>query len=273
MKKVITVIFSKNRSLQLDLCLRTLQLHCADIYKLSDVNILYKADDNHGESYEILKREYPDVIFVEEQSFKTDLLNIVHDKSVILFCTDDTIFTEDFLLANIISNLDGNLDCLGFSLRLGFNTGHCFPYGKSQDIPATTKIENGVANKYNWQSAQLDFGYPLELSSSAYRLEDIMEILDNCDYHNPNSLEDSMTSCHIQVKPNLLMYDKSVAFSNPINKVQLDHPNKSGDIDADVLLQYFMAGYRIDDKLFNHYKNSGAHELVDIEVKKIYEQT
>jgi len=65
-----------------------------------------------------------------------------------------------------------------------------------------------------------------------------------------------------------LMYDKSVAFSNPINKVQLDHPNKSGDISADVLLQYFMAGYRIDDKPFSHYKNSGAHELVDIEVKK-----
>ena len=77
-----------------------------------------------------------------------------------------------------------------------------------------------------------------------------------------------MAGCHIQVKPNLLMYDKSVAFSNPLNKVQLDHPNKSGDIDADMLLQYFMAGYRIDDKPFNHYKSTGAHELVDIEVKK-----
>jgi len=274
MKKVVAVIFSKNRSLQLDLCLRTLQLHCADIHKISDVNVLYKADDHHKESYEILKREYPDVNFIEEVSFKQDLLDIVHNKSGILFCiVDDTVFVEDFLLANIVSNLESNLDCLGFSLRLGLNCSFCFPYGKLQDIPATTKIDNGVVNKYNWQTAQLDFGYPLELSSSAYRLEDIMEILDNCDYHNPNSLEDSMTSCHIQVKPNLLMYDKSVAFSNPINKVQLDHPNKSGDIDADVLLQYFMAGYRIDDKLFNHYKNSGAHELVDIEVKKIYEQT
>ena len=268
MKKIVTVIFSKNRSLQLDLCLRTLQLHCADIYKLSDVNILYKADDHHRESYEILKREYPQVIFVEETSFKEDLLDIVHNKSVILFCTDDTIFTEDFLLANVVSNLDNNQDCLGFSLRLGFNTGHCFPYGKSQDIPATTKIENGVANKYNWQSAQLDFGYPLELSSSAYRLEDINEILNDCKYSSPNSLEDSMVRCHIHTKPYLLMYDKSVAFSNPLNKVQLDHPNKSGDIDADMLLQYFMAGYRIDDKPFNHLKNVGAHELVDIEVKK-----
>jgi len=269
MKKVVAIIFSKNRALQLDLCLRTLQLHCADIHKISDVNVLYKANGHHRESYEILKREYPDVIFVEEQSFKQDLLNIVHNKSGILFSiVDDTVFVEDFLLANIVSNLESNLDCLGFSLRLGLNCSFCFPYGKPQDIPATTKIDNGVVNKYNWQTAQLDFGYPLELSSSAYRLEDIMEILDNCDYHNPNSLEDRMAGCHIQVKPNLLMYDKSVAFSNPLNKVQLDHPNKSGDIDADVLLQYFMAGYRINAEPFNQYKNTGAHELVNIEVKK-----
>ena len=267
-KKIVTVIFSRNRSLQIDLCLRTLQLHCADIHKLSNVAVLYKADDPHKVSYEILKREYPDVNFVEEVSFKQDLLDIVHDKSVILFCVDDTIFTEDFLLANVVSNLDGNPDCLGFSLRLGLNTNFCFPYGKSQDIPATVKIENGVANKYNWQSAQLDFGYPLELSSSAYRLEDINEILNDCKYSSPNSLEDSMVRCHIHTKPNLLMYDKSVAFSNPINKVQTDHPNKSGDISADVLLQYFMAGYRINAEPFNQYKNTGAHELVNIEVKK-----
>ena len=269
MKKVVAIIFSKNRALQLDLCLRTLQLHCADIHKISDVNVLYKANGHHRESYEILKREYPDVIFVEEQSFKQDLLNIVHNKSGILFSiVDDTVFVEDFLLANIVSNLESNPDCLGFSLRLGFNTNFCFPYGKSQDIPATVKIENDVANKYNWQSAQLDFGYPLELSSSLYRLEDINEILNDCKYSSPNSLEDSMVRCHIHTKPYLLMYDKSVAFSNPINKVQLDHPNKSGDIDADVLLKYFMAGYRINDAPFNQYKNTGAHELVDIEVKK-----
>ena len=269
MKKVVTVIFSKNRSLQLDLCLRTLQLHCADIHKSAYVNVLYKADDNHRESYEILKREYPDVIFVEEQSFKADLLNIVHNKSGILFSiVDDTVFVEDFLLANIVSNLESNLDCLGFSLRLGLNCSFCFPYGKLQDIPATTKIDNGVVNKYNWQTAQLDFAYPLELSSSLMRLEDIIEILNNCDYNNPNSLEDAMVSCYVQTKPNLLMYDKGVAFSNPINKVQTDHPNKSGDISADVLLQYFMAGYRINAEPFNHYKNTGAHELVDIEVKK-----
>ena len=269
MKKVVTVIFSRNRALQLDLCLRTLQLHCADIHKSAYVNVLYRADDHHRESYEILKREYPDVIFIEEVSFKQDLLDIVHNKSGILFSiVDDTVFVEDFLLGNIVSNLESNLDCLGFSLRLGFNTNFCFPYGKSQDIPATVKVENGVANKYNWQSAQLDFGYALELSSSIYRLEDIIEILENCEYFSPNSLEDRFAECHIHTKPNLLMYDKSVAFSNPINKVQLDHPNKSGDIDADVLLQYFMAGYRINAEPFNHYKNTGAHELVNIEVKK-----
>ena len=269
MKKIVTVIFSRNRSLQLDLCLRTLQLHCADIHKLSNVAVLYKADDHHRESYEILKREYPDVIFVEEQSFKQDLLNIVHNKSGILFSiVDDTVFVEDFLLANIVSNLEGNPNCLGFSLRLGFNTNFCYPYGRFQDIPATTKIENGVVNKYNWQTAQLDFAYPLELSSSLMRLEDIIEIFNNCDYNNPNSLEDAMVRCYVQTKPSLLMYDKSVAFSNPLNKVQSDHPNKSGDIDADVLLQYFMAGYRINAKPFNQYKNRGAHELVDIEVIK-----
>jgi len=266
-KKTTTVIFSKNRAMQLDLLLRTLFFCCDDILKLSDINVLYLAEGDHKESYEILKKDYPQVNFTEEKSFKDDLLSFLHDKTSILFLCDDSVFTEKFYLEEVLEILNSSDDNIGFSLRLGNNTTKCFPYGDlNQNIPEMTLVKNNIYT-YQWKPAEFDFSYPAEVSSSIYNLDIILELLNDLDYKNPNTLEAALvtnTPYFVIDKSLLLCFNKSVCFSVPSNRVQVYNQNRAGDVNADDLLKSFMEGKRMDSSIFYHYENHGAHELVDV---------
>lgn len=257
--------------MQANLLLTTLFQHCADIEQESDIFVLHRNDESHEQSYEILQSEFPTVNFVKETSFKQDLLKILdfHESNIsfVLFLVDDQIFTEDFSMKEVVSTLVENDDCIGFSLRLGKNCVKCFPYNCEQNLPEFYDVKNNI-KKFNWQKAEYDFSYPLEISASCYRVEDIKEILENCDYHNPNTYESIFSSCYFEDKPNLLCYEKGVSFSNPINKTQQYNNNRSGDIDPNLLNEKYLEGYRIDEEEFYKYQNDGAHELVGIMLKK-----
>jgi len=261
MKNSVTIIFSKNRAMQLTLCLETLLNHCSDILDLSDIYVLYKVDPSHRESYETVKKEFPTINFVEETIFKEDLLKIVHNESNVLFLTDDSCFVEDFSIEECLTALNGLPTCLGFSLRLGENTKYCFSLDTNQEVPMIWNTINNNILIYKWTDAQYDFGYPLELSSSIYKIEDIIEILENCSYNSPNSLESLLASCYLEGQPYLMMFKKSVCFSMPLNLVQSTHPNRSANFDLDTFRRLYEKGIRIDSKQFNGYISNGAHEI------------
>ncbi len=292
MKDNVVVIFSKNRAMQLTLCLETLFEHCNDILDVSTINVLYKVDPPHRESYEIVKKEFPQVNFIEEVNFKEDLLKIVlpHESNIswgsvppymglnnennpymVVFLTDDSVFTADFSMEEVISTLVENKDCLGFSLRLGKNTRHCYPYNCEQKVPEMENVKDTIY-KFNWQEAEYDFAYSLELSSSAFRLIDVVAVLISSDYSNPNFLESNMDQFskfyrNNKLNPNLLCFETSVAFSNPLNRVNSSHPNRSGNVSEDRLMELFMEGYRIDGTLFDDFISNGAHQLVNLHLK------
>jgi hypothetical protein len=266
-KNTVTLIFSRNRSMQCDLLLRTLFFCCEDILKLSDINILYLAEGDHKESYEVLKRDYPQVNFVEEKSFKEDLLSFLPNKTSILFLCDDSVATEKFSLEKVLEDLNSSEDNIGFSLRLGKNTTKCFPYGDAiQNIPEMTLVRDNVYT-YQWRPAELDYGYPFEISSSCYLMESVLSMLKDMDYSSPNTLEAAMvtnTDYFAIDKSLLLCFDKSVMFSVPSNRVQVYNQNRAGDVNVDELLRLFMSGQRMDSSIFYHYENHSAHELVDV---------
>jgi len=276
MKKAVTVIFSRNRALQLDLCLRTLLNHCKDILEVGNIVVLYRNDPEHEDSYATLMSEFPQIRFKKEQNFKKDMLSLFFNEGNILsngfvtFVVDDQVFTMDFSIKSVVSILAENKDCLGFSLRLGKNCHRCYPYDCDQAIPKTKNIDKNIL-KYNWQDAEYDFNYCLELSASTYRIKDIFEILETCNYNSPNSLESAMSSCYYADKPNMLMFEKSISFGLPINKVQLTHNNRSMNIGADILVKKYMAGYRINPNKYDGYISSGCHDEGGINTCALYE--
>jgi len=265
MNKTIVIIFSKNRAMQLDCCLKTLYKQCQDIDKI-DISVLYTTtSEKHQKSYDILEQTYLDVNFIKENNFKEDLLVLIQDKNHILFVVDDTIFVDEFYIADMVDTLTYNHNeyALGVSLRLGLNTTYCYPLNKVQKIPELINGWYGL-KKFDWIKAEYDFNYPLELSSSFYRLKDLGSLLKTLHYSNPNELEYLLSiNSRIFNKNYLLCYENSVAFSNPVNKVQNVNNNRVAtehNYSIEYLLSMFLDEFRIETTNFEDFMPHGCHE-------------
>jgi hypothetical protein len=200
----------------------------------------------------------------------------------ILFLVDDNIFVKDFLLQDADKGLKQNLDALGFSLRLGTNTTYCYSLDRPQSPPvferisfSTDELMTRKSNlpsilKFNWTVGDSDFGYPLEVSSSIYRLRDIRPILNVLPFQNPNFLETQFSQQAYRFRnlmPYLLCYDSSVTFCNPINKVQKKYQNRAGEnagYSVEELARKYEMGERVNVNKYDGFVPTGCHQEVEM---------
>ena len=262
---IIAVIFSKDRALQVDATIQSLRMNCKDREMLT-VSVLYKSSSTVFENqYRELQQEYADVEFVQEDQFKDSLVSVLRNFNYVFWVVDDTIFTHAFSLRRIVFELDAHKNAIGFSLRLGMNTDYCYPLSKHQKIPQFTKVTPDIF-KFDWTVQEMDFAYPLEVSSSVYRLKDIYLLLELLDYSNPNQLEDILFQNRILFQRrlgNLLSYSYSKAFSNPVNLVQMENNNKFGNkinYNLTELADLFDRGVRIDVDKFQGILSNACHQ-------------
>jgi tetratricopeptide (TPR) repeat protein/GT2 family glycosyltransferase/acetyltransferase-like isoleucine patch superfamily enzyme len=266
---VLTILFSKDRAMQLDCTLRSFMEHCQDPGRTA-MKVLYTTSgDRHEQQYRQLKATYPSVEFVREHDFKKDLLSLSVLHEYVLFLVDDNIIVRDFLLGDVVDGLKQNDDAIGFSLRLGRNTDYCYMLRTQQKIPRFEAPCQGIL-RYEWIEAECDFGYPLEVSSSLYRMDDISPLLEQLNYNNPNTLELAFDACkHIfRASRNMLLcFKQSVAFCNPINMVQTMWKNRAGEAlqySADGLASMFDAGHRIDTRRYAGFTPGSCHQEVEL---------
>lgn len=275
--QIVTTIFSKDRALQLDATLASLALQCRDL-ALSDITVLYRVSDAlHRRQYNQLAAMYPYVSFVEEIHFREQLIGILKAEYT-LFLVDDNLFVKEFYLADVIDALTCSPTALGLSLRLGRNTTYCYSLNQDQRLPQfstvrTTRDTN--LQSFSWVGASCDFGYPLEVSSSVYRTAEILPTLQQLKFSNPNSLEAALSECaklYAQVRPELLCYKLSVAFCNPVNKVQQQAPhNRAGSNQAyepHELAYLFERGERINVHAYRGFVPNACHQEVEIKLCK-----
>jgi hypothetical protein len=263
------VIFSKDRAMQLDLCIRSLCIYGRILLK--DINILYNAsNEKHEESYEILKKKYEQTNFILSDNFQKDLVNIIKNKKYVFFVVDDCVFVSYFSLEKIMESLNLVPEALGFSLRLGNNITYCYPVNNVQKIPDNEEIIHGIL-KFKWMGSDLDFGYPLEVSSSVYRVEDLMVLLNGLCYENPNELEyglDRYKDFFVVNKPYLLCQKISPAFCNPINKINNNNFNRSGnnpEYSIENLADLFLSEKIIYAKPFLGFISNAPHQEVELQ--------
>ena len=273
---IVVIVFSKNRAMQLSLCLETFfkNVDGGDF----DVKCLYKVDEKHRKSYELLDFQYSESVeFIEETNFRENLLEAIDGYYKTMFVVDDCIFTSKFNLQQASDIMDYYPKILGVSFRLGINTKYCYSLSQPQSIPAFIQRYVGKYQDflgYEWPSANGDFQYALELSSSMYRTSNIKHIFDRVDFPNPNMCE-WVLYCNLGIfvnaLPILICYENSVAFCNPVNRVQNVNNNKAGNdyyYDADELLINFENGYRIDNKKFEGFISNSCHQEVILDFVK-----
>lgn len=263
------IIFSKDRALQLDAALRSLYLHALDISNFH-MKVLYKTSSDFYESqYERLKNEYPLVQFIKEEQFKEQVIASMEPYTYVLFIVDDCLFVRDFTLQSVMNTLAAHNDLIGFSLRLGPNIRYCYTMSAEQSIPWHHIIEYGY-RKFDWTSAQYEFGYPIEVSSSVYRTTHLLPHLRNLDFSNPNTLEGCMAGRAQELSEGrqfLACSEVSLAFCNPLNVVQNVYANRAGsnkEYSPQELALLFENGDRINVNKYANYIPAACHEQVDI---------
>ena len=242
------LVFSHERPLQLAAFLESFRIHCGSNPDIA----IYTANCKE----------------LDTGQFKQDVLGQLGGYDYVLFCVDDTVFVHPFNLERPISLLKSNNDAIGFSLRLGLNTHYCYMKDCEQAIPKF-EVVGGAWIKYNWTKAEQDFGYPLEISSSLYRTEDIIPILENCCFDSPNTLEMMLYRSRFRPqKESLLCYSRSVAVSVPFNKVQTDFPNNRS---MKYTPHYFKVlhdqGKRIDVKKYTGIVPNAVHQELQLILK------
>ncbi len=267
--KLVGIIFSKDRAMQLDATLRSFALHCTDP-SVADLKVLYAASSPlHEQQYLELESEYAHVDFVREKSFKEDLLALLQPTRWVLFLCDDDFFVRDFDLMTALQSLESAPHALGFSLRLGKNTTYEYMSDQMQTLPNFEHFGDDVLS-YPWTEAELDFGYPLELGSSVYRVYDLFILLNLINFQHPNTLEALLDANknYFRLERNLLLcYTHSAAFSYPINVVQDVIDNRRGDkseYSIEALAGLFADGYHIDVEAFSGLVPAAVHQEVEL---------
>ena len=263
---MILVIFSKDRPLQLDATLASLRRHCQDA-DAAQVAVLYKAVGSRMLSlYRQVQRDHPAVDFVREGDFRRDLLLLLPGHDHLGFVVDDTIFVGDFSLRELVAALQAKPDALGFSLRLGRNTTYCYSLDSPQKAPDFYRAQGACG--YRWPLAEHDFAYPLELSSSLYRAAQLVPLLEQLDFKNPNTLEEAMSNRAGDFReshPMLLCAERSLAFSIPANLTQSVCKNRSGgrpDYSTEALAEVYAQGQRIHTAALDGMAPRAVHEEV-----------
>jgi hypothetical protein len=203
------------------------------------------------------------------------LLRSINNSGYILFLVDDNLFVRDFSLAEMTFAMDNSPDAIGFSLRLGENTTYSYMHHCPQALPAFSVIKTGLL-KFNWTVSEYNFGYPLEVSSSIYRVAQLIPLLVSFPYPNPNTLERGLNNRRSWFKkefPYLLCFNTSVAFCNPVNKVQkVSNRNRAAETysySPEQLAERFDAGARINVDAFIGFISNSCHQEVELPLIEI----
>ena len=249
--KLRSVIFSKNRAMQLQALLESFKLHSVPAAGVH-LSVLYKVDEQYRHQYEQLEKDFPAVLFVEEVSLVEQLISLYRGFDFLFMQGDDNIFVRKFNLAKVMGELDAHESALGFSLRLGFNVKRSYMLGVEWTLKEYKKVNNFII-KFNWVKSSIEFGYPLECTAAVYRVSQVGPIIVKTPEKTPAGVESNLNRSRKRFRGKIrkiLCYRKSVVFSAPVNMVQLSRPgNRCGvefSYSVEELASKFDEGYRIN---------------------------
>ena len=277
---ISNIIFSKNRPLQLDLCLNSIKKNFTP-----DANnvVIHNNSPEFEGSYEILKTEHPDIEYWPQSDslFKDVYLAIINSKNeYICFFTDDNIVYNE--LPPLNKDVLDNRDVACFSLRMGVNINRRSHAGKIfNDLPSELYQFEFDDNTICWNRTRTAYGsywsYSMSVDGHIFRKKDIEEMFDEMYYlsqrythweQTPNRVEAAMQRFWTANPSMMACFMNSVVVNSPNNRVQDSHLlNKSGEVynyTPEDLLAKYMEGRRIDLDKLNFDNIECPHTEIDI---------
>ena len=256
------VVFSRDRACQLDACLRSLSTYAPDV----TVSVVLRATSEPFRlGYARCATDHPAVTFVPETDFGRQVVELLERQHAPLACflTDDDLVTQPVRM-DVIESALRDAHVLAFSLRLGRNTTYCYSMARPQAPPAFQPCDHGHLT-WSWPGAEGDFGYPMSVDGQIFRASELREILRGLRFASPNSLEGTMADMAGQFtesKPMLACFSSSALVGVPLNRVQNECQNRSGQdpqMTAEALNRAYLSGARLQ---YMPIDVIGAHQEV-----------
>lgn len=270
-----TIIFSKDRPLQLDLCLQSV---AANWFEGTNVYVIYACTEDYKDAYSTLIKEHQDsqINFVEESNLPNDIMNILNDRrnedSLLSFLTDDNIvFNKNLLDINMIHEVLQNKNITCFSCRLGKNI--MYDIDGAIEFPRfEAEITRGHYFRWNHIATRSYWSYPLSLDGHIFRMEDAVDLFDKIYFgvrplHTPNYIEDAMQEYRNEYGHEMACAVFSSVVNSPNNRVQNEYQNWHGikySYSPKQCLYIYNKGIRIDFDTLLIEKIYSPHQEIDL---------
>lgn len=256
---VSCLVFSKDRPMQLDACLRSILRHAP--YRGS-LTVLYRAStERFRRGYEQLETDSRVLLVEQSRDFRANVLDAIGGAGELLvFHTDDDLFFRTPPRAPVLP--DG---CAAFSLRLGENTTYCYPFARDQAVPAGERAQDLFA--WDWSQAELDFAYPMSLDGHVFDTDLLRSLVRGARFRDPNELERELHLRRHRAPRYLASFDRSCVVAVPVNVVTESASNRSGgspELDAAALNDRFLNGERIDLDSLDFTSVRAAHQEIPL---------
>jgi len=260
------IIFSKDRALQLDGLLRSMLHHVTGAYS---IHVLYCASNAaHAHAYGELTdgiQNTDRIQWTKEADFRKDLVHTLQGTQTasVCFLVDDIVFIRPVDL----DTLDRNAMTGGIvSLRLGSQITCCYTKQKTMHCPSLnpTKGQDGLL-EFSWEDGSYDWAYPLSVDGHIFPTSEISVAAKLLDYRAPNTFERALQILTplYQKRPGYC-FEYPRMFNIPLNRVQNENDNISGEISPDQLLQKWQKGKSLDIEALTDIKTNSVHQEIPI---------
>jgi len=266
------IVVSKDRALQLYALLRSYE-EFAENY--APLYIIYTAsNDTHKKSYQDIKTlaakiNIP-IYFIEEKNgFRATLLNVVmeiNDRNI-FFLVDDNIFIRKFDLS-FAANLNTEEYILSF--RHSPHIRRSYTANQNQDPPKLAPyLDEGGLFEFSWFEKGNEWSDPWSLDGQVLPTSEVKAIAIASSYIAPNTFESSLKSFNDFCRDRKgLCYFESKLINLPINRVQNECNNRSGNISVEYLLNQWNFGMMMDTSMLSKHTPISTHEEHPIAFKK-----
>jgi hypothetical protein len=298
-RKIQLVLFSRNRSCQLDLLLRSLAKNAPDLF---EVDILYKADDEfYQRGYDLLWSRLTEPVFngisanlatYPEKDFALDLKFLIEynseDNPFLAYGTDDEICFRNVyeelgpdpygLIESVLNHHETNdagMIFSGFSLRMGKQT---TIQDYSRNAPISRWNYNETDKFIFWCSKSHspceNPGYALSLDATIFHRDTILPLINKVQFSNPNQLEGALSqfSHTAEIGDFMAAPKHSLIFCNTLNVTASSYGAPNGrfhPMSLEELNLRYLNGEIFDLEAMNFDNVVSTHQEILPQFKKV----
>jgi hypothetical protein len=261
---LVGVVFSRDRALQLYTLLHS---YYAKVKEPAPLYVVYRASTSeHLKSYDELITDLKagglNVIFIKElEGFRSTLLKVLYKINTknLFFLVDDDVFIRetDLTVAIQIDPL-----CTILSLRHSPHLRRSYTANAELISPKFINAKEGDGLlKFAWFEQSLEWSDPWSVDGQILSTAEVRVLASISNFKAPNSFEQALKYFNSLCKSRYgLCFDESKIVNLPINRVQTEWSNRSGDISANYLLKCWNDGLMLDVRSLEKHIPLSPHE-------------